>query len=183
MDIAEHIRLDPESGTRRLLSEFGPGLYAVALHLVSNEPSAADDLYIRAMERAFERIAQFHGEGLFLWLRAILVSLRRMDLRRAGRRVPVVDDGIDLDSLSDETSEPLSEVLARSDADAVLAAVSRLPVRYREAVFLRYWSDLSVADVAGKLGIPVNTAKTHLARACALLRADLAPDFGKELPS
>lgn len=183
MDIAEHIRHDPETGTRRLLSELGARLYAVALRLASNNPSDADDLYMRTMEHGIARIVQYRGEGLFLWLRAIMVNFHRMDLRRAGRRISVSDDVIDLDSLSDEETESFSTLLARSDADAVLVAVSHLPPHYRQAVLLRYWFDLSIADVAGRIGVPVNTAKTHLARARALLRAELEPVIGKELPS
>ena len=99
MDIADHIRRDPEEGARRLLSELGPDLYGVALRLVGDERAAADDLYMRALECAFGKIAQYRGDGLFLWLRAILVNIRRMDLRRQGRDPAAPGDEIDLDSL------------------------------------------------------------------------------------
>ena len=180
MDIADHIRRDPEEGARRLVSELGPGLYGVALRLVGDDRAAADDLYMRALECAFAKIVQYRGDGLFLWLRAILVNIRRMDLRRRGRDLPVPDDEIDLDALPGESPEPFSALLARSDADAVRAAVARLPLPYRRAVLLRYWRDLAVPEVAAALALPANPVKTHLARARALLRADLAPILGKE---
>ena len=85
MDIADHIRRDPEEGARRLVSELGPSLYGVALRLVGDDRAAADDLYMRALECAFAKIVQYRGDGLFPWLRAILVNIRRMDLRRRGR--------------------------------------------------------------------------------------------------
>ncbi|MEN8237606.1 MAG: sigma-70 family RNA polymerase sigma factor [Actinomycetota bacterium] len=48
----------------------------------------------------------------------------------------------------------------------VLQAVSMLPARQRAAVFLRYWEDLPVADVADLMGTRVGTVKRylHLAR-------------------
>ena len=79
MDIADHIRRDPEEGARRLVSELGPSLYGVALRLVGDDRAAADDLYMRALECAFAKIVQYRGDGLFLWLRAILVNIRRME--------------------------------------------------------------------------------------------------------
>ena len=180
MDIAEHIRRDPEEGARQLVSELGPGLYGVALRLADGDRAAADDLYMRALECAFEKIVQYRGGGLLPWLRAILVNIRRMDLRRQGRDLPIPDAEIDLDSRPGESPEPFSALLARSDADAVRAAVGRLPAPYRRAVLLRYWRDLAVPEVAAVLALPTGTVKTHLARARALLRAELAPILGKE---
>ena len=40
----------------------------------------------------------------------------------------------------------------------------------RAAVTLYYWQDRSVEEVAGALGIPENTVKTHLSRARSQLR-------------
>jgi RNA polymerase sigma factor (sigma-70 family) len=75
--------------------------------------------------------------------------------------------------------EPSSEDAAvhRADLDALLAGVSALPARQREAVVLRYWLDLPVAGVAAAMGLPVGTAKSHLSRANASLRAALAAGF------
>jgi len=49
--------------------------------------------------------------------------------------------------------------------------VSALPAAQRAAVTLYYYEDRSVEQVAGILGMPENTVKTHLSRARAALRA------------
>lgn len=65
--------------------------------------------------------------------------------------------------------------------DRVARALAALPRNQREAVALHYLLDLSVADVAGRLGIAEGTAKVHLHRGRhALQAALLATDDEKE---
>jgi RNA polymerase sigma-70 factor (sigma-E family) len=57
-----------------------------------------------------------------------------------------------------------------ADRSAVVAALRRLPARQREAIVLRYYGDLSEADVAKAMGITAGAVKSHTARAVAALR-------------
>jgi RNA polymerase sigma factor (sigma-70 family) len=56
---------------------------------------------------------------------------------------------------------------------AVRLALARLSPRYRMAVFLRYYLDLSVAEVAETLGCPLGTAKSLLHRGLVHMQAHL----------
>ena len=56
----------------------------------------------------------------------------------------------------------------------VREAVAALPEPYREVVALRFFADLSLAEVAEATGRPLNTVKTHLRRGLERLR----PAFG-----
>ena len=51
----------------------------------------------------------------------------------------------------------------------MLAAVRTLPRRQREVLILRYWSDLSEADIAKTLGIAAGTVKSNASRGLARL--------------
>ena len=51
----------------------------------------------------------------------------------------------------------------------VLAALKQLPDRQREVLVLRYWSDLSEAQIAEALGISRGTVKSTASRALAAL--------------
>jgi RNA polymerase sigma-70 factor (sigma-E family) len=57
-------------------------------------------------------------------------------------------------------------------------AVDRLPPRMRAAIMLRYYDDMTEAEVAEVLGVSLGTVKSTVARAVAKLRidADLQPD-------
>jgi RNA polymerase sigma-70 factor (sigma-E family) len=68
--------------------------------------------------------------------------------------------------------------------DAVRRALERLPHRMRAAVVLRYFEDMSEAEVADVLGVSVGTVKSTVSRAVAKLRSDagLQGVFGGLLP-
>jgi RNA polymerase sigma-70 factor (sigma-E family) len=56
----------------------------------------------------------------------------------------------------------------------VLGALRRLPRRQREVLALRYYLDLSEAEIADLLGISRGAVKSHASRGAAALRADLS---------
>jgi RNA polymerase sigma factor (sigma-70 family) len=60
---------------------------------------------------------------------------------------------------------------------ALVAALGALPKRQREAIILRYLSDLDEQHVAAILGVSAGTVKTHLHRGSQTLRERLGEDF------
>ena len=54
--------------------------------------------------------------------------------------------------------------------DRVIAALAELPTRQREVIALRYYLDLSEADIADALGISQGAVKSHASRGAAKLR-------------
>jgi RNA polymerase sigma-70 factor (sigma-E family) len=57
--------------------------------------------------------------------------------------------------------------------ETVLSALRRLPRRQREVLALRYYLDLSEAEIAETLGISRGAVKSHASRGAAALRAEL----------
>ena len=66
--------------------------------------------------------------------------------------------------------------MALLERSAVIAALRDLPERQREAIVLRYYADLSEADIATTMGISRGAVKSHTARAMASLKAALEQD-------
>lgn len=60
--------------------------------------------------------------------------------------------------------------------DRLWAALLRLPYRQRAVLVLRFYLDLSEADIADRLGCRPGTVKSTAARGLAALRADLSAD-------
>jgi RNA polymerase sigma-70 factor (sigma-E family) len=77
-------------------------------------------------------------------------------LRRQGP--PVTAPAADLSVLDAETTTE------------VLAAVRTLPTRQREALVLRYYGDLSEAEIAETMGVSQGAVKSHTSRGLAALR-------------
>ena len=61
------------------------------------------------------------------------------------------------------------------ERDAVVTALRDLTERQREAIVLRYYADLSEAEIARAMGISRGAVKSHTARGMAALRAELEP--------
>jgi RNA polymerase sigma factor (sigma-70 family) len=52
----------------------------------------------------------------------------------------------------------------------ILRLVARLPARQREALVLRYYGDLSEAEIAETMGVSQGAVKSHTSRGLAALR-------------
>ena len=100
------------------------------------------------------------------YVRKVLVNRHRSLLRRAllearhARRTP---------------AEPGYLPAGGEDGLVLWAAVRRLPPRQRAVLVLRYHDDLTEAEVARLLRLPLGTVKTLARRGLAKLRAELAP--------
>ncbi len=73
-----------------------------------------------------------------------------------------------------EAADPTPETDRR---EAVLDALRSLPDRQREVLALRYYLDLSEAEIADTLGISRGAVKSHASRGAAALRALLEEDL------
>ena len=167
--LKEAILADPDAGARRLVAECGPALFALAVRLAP-DAGDAEELVFRTLARAVERIGQFEdGTNLRAWLRAILVNERRKDLRRA---TPLADPDLEL---ADTAPSPAERAAARSDAEALAAALVRLPAAFRDVVVLHYFEDLPPAEISALLDLPLGTVKWRLHQSRERLRAALAP--------
>lgn len=61
------------------------------------------------------------------------------------------------------------------EVDETWEAVCRLPPRQRAVVVLRYWEDMSEADIADTLDWPAGTVKSTLHRALSRLKKEITP--------
>ena len=75
--------------------------------------------------------------------------------------------GAGLRAVPDISPDPAGDVSARRD---VLAALADLPERQREVLVLRYYGDLSEAEIAAALGVSRGAVKSYASRGAAALR-------------
>ncbi|HYC77637.1 MAG TPA: sigma-70 family RNA polymerase sigma factor [Planctomycetota bacterium] len=110
------------------------------------------------------------------WLAGVVRNLARQAVRSKARR-----DRRDAESRDRRPAgvPSASEILDREAARrAVVDAVLALPEPYRSAVLLRWFENLPPREIARRAGVPVETVRTRLKRAHALLRERLDRDYG-----
>ncbi len=125
---------------------------------ILGNPADAEDAAQEAFIRVFKNLRNFRGEAAFFsWLYRIVVNVSIEMLRRPSRRE--VPCGTQLHTRTDaETEETECGVNVRS----VLTA---LPVHLRAILVLREADELSYAEIAGILDIPVGTVRSRLSAA------------------
>ena len=141
------------------------------LRRMGADAATADDMAQDAFLQAFERVAEFRGEGTFVaWVKRIAA---RLYLKRRRKDAQLV--------LEAEPREPQGQARAldaagRIDLDEalkILAPAERL------CVSLCYGAGLSHAEVAQALNTPLGTVKSHVKRGLDKLRERMAPPGGE----
>lgn len=134
-------------------------------YAVTGRRALADDVAQDTFVHAVSRLADLDDPAAFgAWLDRS-VTRRAIDVVRRESRL------VELEA----TGEPAVEWVDAAGRDGDLrAAVAALDPDRRAAVVMRYWLDLTPAEIAGTLDVPVGTVHSRLARALADLRAALA---------
>lgn len=129
--------------------------------------SEADDIAQDAFLVAFERVADFRGQGTFAaWVRKIAA---RQYLRRLQRekRIASLTAAEEIAGVA-----PAADTAGRIDLDDALRL---LTAAERICVSMCYGAGLSHAEAADALNLPLGTVKSHVKRGLDKLRARLAP--------
>jgi RNA polymerase sigma-70 factor (ECF subfamily) len=128
----------------------------------------AEDLVQETFLRAHQAFDRFiPGSNSRAWLHTILQRVRTDAFRRTKRRPRTVElegEGPGL--------PPPQDALASGRED-LERALRELPAAFREAVVLRDIQELSYAEIAAALAIPVGTVMSRIHRGRALLRESL----------
>jgi RNA polymerase sigma factor (sigma-70 family) len=158
---------------------------ALARWLAGNRTDA-EDIVQEACLRAFRAIDGFSGGSERAW---VLTIVRRTAYSWLSKnRVPAVVAVDDLnlrertwaehggDGEAGNNATPEMELIARSDAARLEAAIAALPVEFRETFVLRDIQGLGYREIAEVTGTPLGTVMSRLARA----RRRLIDDVGME---
>ncbi|HET6261193.1 MAG TPA: RNA polymerase sigma factor [Chloroflexia bacterium] len=146
-----------------------------ASYLISRDYALAEDIVQASFLRAYERIHQFDGARPFgpWFLRSVVNStLTTLTNRRdISLEADQAGEAVDLTSPDPGLQEMLEAAETREE---VIAALDRLSPGQRAAIVMRYYLDLSDAEVSHKLDIPPGTVRRRLHDARQRLRRLLA---------
>ncbi|UCM90442.1 SigE family RNA polymerase sigma factor [Streptomyces marincola] len=131
--------------------------------LLCGDPHRAPDLVQTTLVKLLRHWARAsRADSLDAYARTVLTRTFLAEQRRGllSRRAHAVEDP------APAADDPELRV-------TLLAALSELPPKARAMVVLRYWEDLSVAEVAGLMQCSQSTVKSQCSRSLARLRVEL----------
>jgi RNA polymerase sigma-70 factor (sigma-E family) len=164
------VEWDADRAVTAIYSEHYRSLVRLAAFLVRDNATAEEvvqDSFV-AMHGAWRRLRD--TDKALSYLRQSVVNRSRSVLRH--RMV------VDKNTPKPPPDMPSAEhgAIIQLERSAVVSALRGLPERQREALVLRYYGDLSEAQIASVMGISRGAVKSHTARAMAALRAVLERD-------
>jgi RNA polymerase sigma-70 factor (ECF subfamily) len=159
--------VDAPSAFRQQLLGAIPRLRRYARSLVF-DISAADDLVQTTLERALAHWHQFdQRRDILVWMLSIAHNAF-MDDRRRHARMPLADSDDGHAATFERHAGESTDVGLRLD---LVAALRQLPVEQREPLLLVTLEQLSYAECAELLHIPIGTVMSRISRARVALRA------------
>jgi RNA polymerase sigma factor (sigma-70 family) len=142
---------------------------------ITGDPELGRDAVQEAFARAIRRRMDFRGDGpLEGWLWRTVINVAKDHCRMAKGTVQT-GEMIDLPDPSDRGPAQHHDELIRQ-------RVASLPDRQRVALFLRYYVDMSYAEIGEALDIRTGTVSATLNAAHKALRSSLEGVLGDDLP-
>ena len=138
-----------------------------AAFLMTSDRSIAEDLLQEALVRTYRSWSRIEEGRKRAYCRRIMVNLATDRWRRKRFEGPPLED-------ADAFSAPAADAgyAAVDHRDDIARQLAGLSHRERAVLVLRYYSDLTEAEVARELAIPLGTVKSTAHRALSRLRAD-----------
>lgn len=161
----------------RLVGRYRDRIYQFVLWQPGVDDTLADDITQEVFLQLYRATAQFRGRSRFrTWLYSLARNVCRNQLRRYRRlgcgRAAAEPESV-LAGLADQRPGPLARCERSEAAERVARAVDELPEPFRSALLLREWEEMSYAEIAAVLGVPVGTVRSRLHKARARLALQL----------
>jgi RNA polymerase sigma factor (sigma-70 family) len=140
------------------------------LRRMGAQGAEADDVAQDAFLQAFEKCAEFRGEGTFAaWVKRIAARLYLKRKARDARYVAELEP-------DEAQAAPAPDTAGLVDLDEALKGLSEIE---RLCVSLCHGAGLSHPEIASAMNLPLGTVKSHVKRGLDKLRARLTPDVGQ----
>jgi RNA polymerase sigma-70 factor (ECF subfamily) len=185
-EICRQLVEDLDVGFATLVEAYGRTAFSIAAR-TAPEPEDAEDLAAEAFLRAYRALRRYDATRIRLlrvrpWLVTIVLNVSRNARREATRRpqqgrLRATDEPV----FQGREASELVEVAA--EAGELAARLLALPAKQRVAVVLRHVVNLPLSEIAAVLGCAEGTARSHVARGLAALRAAYGATTGEGPPA
>jgi RNA polymerase sigma-70 factor (ECF subfamily) len=167
-EIIESCRLGDRDAFRALYDLYKDRVYSISLYFFHGDQTVASDVTQQVFLKLMTSIDQFRGDAEFsTWLYRLVVNAC-MDAARRRKPDVVIADRSQMEAFAGPDSQEEDYARAQT-AKSVREAVSALPPKFRIAVLLRYFDDLSYEQMAKALHCSMGTVASRLSRGHKIL--------------
>jgi len=167
-EIIEACRGGDRDAFRALYDMYKDRVYSVSLYFFHGDEAAASDVTQQVFLKLITTIGQFKGDAAFsTWLYRLVVNACQ-DTARRRKSAGLATDRSRLEEVAIPGLQEQDYARAQM-ARSVRAAVAALPPKFRLAVLLRYFDDLSYDQMAAVLHCSTGTVGSRLSRAHKML--------------
>ncbi len=155
-----------------IMNRYGQEVLQLVFSYVNNR-TIAEDLTQDIFVKCYKGLHTYSGKSkLRTWLWRIAINHCKDFLKSwYNKNVVITED----EPLNHTTKKEMVEqtVIRRQEDDQLISAIMRLPIKYREVIYLFYYEDLPIKEIAILTEVGDNTVKTRLRRAKELLKERL----------
>ena len=173
-----------EGAFAELMSRNSSSSFKLALSILKDRQDAEDEVQ-NSYWNAWRYLGRFQRDSKFsTWISRIVINQCLMRLRKARKASFLyLDEGADegnvgVMELPDRGPTPEAELGGKEVSAILHREIRRMPPIFRSVLVLRDLDELSMEDVAERLGISLVAAKSRLMRARAELRQRLEKQYG-----
>ncbi|HZS09851.1 MAG TPA: sigma-70 family RNA polymerase sigma factor [Blastocatellia bacterium] len=154
-------------------------IYGLSLRMLGRDEDARD-VCQETFLAAYRNLNKFRGEAKFSsWIYRIALNACHSRLRRgglvAGQSLDHEDESGRRVEIADDSVEKITDRLHRDQrVNIVRRALQALPSEMRQVIVMKEYEELTFAEIAEVLGIPVSTVKSRLYTGLQLMRAKLS---------
>ena len=156
----------------QLLDRFWPEVYGYQLKRTRNE-NDAEDITIQTFARAFDKLDTYDPQYAFsTWLVTISKNLHVDLLRKRKRNVLEQRENNSNEAMKrvlDESPSVEDHLIIEQNLKTLLENIKKLKAGYQQVLELRFFREMSYAEIAQELDEPVGNIKVKLLRAKKLL--------------
>ena len=153
---------------RQLYDLYKDRVYSIAAYFFHGDRAAASDVTQQVFLKLLANIGRFRGESEFsTWLYRLVVNAC-LDEARTRKLHAQAQDSLRPEAV-DGAHSPESGYAKAQIAGSIRAAVASLPPKFRIAILLRYFDDLSYEEMAKALRCSMGTVASRLNRSHKML--------------
>lgn len=152
-----------------IMDRYGQEILQLAYTYVHNK-AIAEDLTQDIFIKCYKNLHTYSGKAKFrTWLWRIAINHCKDFLRSWYNKNIIPTTDYFPNHISEK--EIIEEVVIQQEEDhELMSAIMRLPTKYREVIYLFYYEELMIKDIASITRTGTNTVKTRLRRAKSLLK-------------